>query len=82
MNTPISYTDFHRRFEAANAEVAGQKVVLKKDGSEPLDIEFAKWQLVLNKHGIFEFDLKWEAATRTFRLVPWTTDALEQTRKP
>lgn len=71
MIDPISYTEFHRRIEAANAEVRGQKVLLKKDGSEPEDIEFAKWQLVFNKHGIFEFDLRWDAATHIFRMVPW-----------
>jgi hypothetical protein len=67
---PLSYTEFHRRLEAANAEVRSQKVLLKKDGSEPTEQEFAKWRLVLNKHGIFEFDLRWDAATRTFLMVP------------
>lgn len=66
----ISYTEFHRRLEAANVEVIGQKVLLKKDGSEPTDLEFAKWRTVLNKHGIFEFDLAWDAGTRSFRMVP------------
>jgi hypothetical protein len=70
MTHPISYTEFHRRFEAANAEVRYQKVLLKRDGSEPTEAEFAKWRAVLNQHGISEFDLEWDSGARSFRLKP------------
>jgi hypothetical protein len=68
----ISYTELHRRIETANAEVRNQKVLLKRDGSEPTDHEFARWRAVLHKHGIFEFDLAWNRERRSFELKPVT----------
>ncbi len=70
MTQPISYTEFHRRFEAANAEVRFQKVLLRKDGSEPTPTEFAKQRSVMERHGIVDFELSWDAAARRFTLQP------------
>lgn len=67
---PISYTEFHRRFEAANAETRFQKVLLKKDGSEPTTAEFAKQRAVMERHGIIDFELSWDASNRRFTLQP------------
>lgn len=66
--TPISYTEFHRRFEAANAEVRFQKVLLKKDGSGPTEAEFMKQRAVMERHGIVDFELAWDAGARKFTL--------------
>ncbi len=67
---PISYTEFHRRFEAANAEVRFQKVLLTKDGTQPTPAEFAKQRAVMERHGIVDFDLRWDAEVRRFTLLP------------
>jgi hypothetical protein len=77
VSEPISYTEFKRRFDAANAEVNGQKVLLKKDGSEPTAAEFAKQRSVMERHGIVDFELTWDAVNRRF-----TLGAKGETQKP
>lgn len=70
MTQPISYTEFHRRLEAASAAMRGNKVLLDKNTGQPTEREFAKERAVLEAHGIVDFNLDWDMGTRSFRLKP------------